>query len=127
MPTEEIYGGRKFTVKGWVEKDNCQVLAFLRELIANGDKDGTRLFDLIKRTADHGVEKNKRKIRQLSKGIYEFKAYSTGRILFFYYEGQLIICSHGFTGKKGSSQKFINKQIKKAEKIKAEYFKEVGD
>jgi hypothetical protein len=126
MPTAEIYAGAKFTVKGWVENDACQVLDFLKELIVNGDKDGTRLLALIKRTAEYGVEKNKRKIRALENEIYEFKAHNTGRILFFYAKGQLIICSHGFTGKKGGEKKFIKKQIEKAVQIKDKYFAETG-
>lgn len=127
MPIEEIYTGRKFTVKGWKENETCQVLELIKELVGNGDKDGTRLFNLIKRTADHGVQKNKRKIRSLDDGIFEFKAHNTARILFFYDKDQLIICSHGFTGKKGNEAKFINRQIKIAKQIKDNYFAEVGE
>ncbi len=127
MPTEEIYTGEKFTVKGWKENDTCQVLEFLKELIGNGETDGPRLFYLIKRMADHGVIRNKKQVRSLGDDIYEFKAPNTGRVLFFYNKGSLIICSHGFSGKKGNEQKFIKRQIKIANRIKGDYFDEEGE
>jgi hypothetical protein len=126
MPTEELYRGRVFTVKAWVDGDSCPVLDFLEELELNGDSDAGRLNYLIERTADHGVIKNKRQSRYLSNDIYEFKAPNTARILYFYDKGHLIICSHGFTGKPGSAQKNINNEIKQAEKIRKAYFKEKG-
>lgn len=125
MPTEEIYAGSVFEISGWVENGNCQVLGFLDELADNGDSDAERLFNLITRIADNGITHNQRHIRPLDENIFEFKAHNTGRILFFYDKGHLIICSHGFTGKKGNEQKFINKQIKKANRIRDDYFDEV--
>lgn len=126
MPTEQIYPGTVFEVRGWVENDTCQVLEFLEELMENGDSDAERLFNLIERIANHGITHNKRHVRPLDDDIFEFKAPNTGRILFFYDKGRLIICSHGFTGKKGNEQRFIAKQIKKAVSIKDKYFDEAG-
>ena len=125
MPTEEIYAGAVFEVKGWIEKETCQVLDFLGELADNSDTDAERLLNLIQRIADQGITHNQRHVRPLDDHIFEFKAPNTGRILFFYDKGRLIICSHGFTGKKGNEQKFINKQIKKANRIRDDYFDEV--
>jgi hypothetical protein len=107
-----------------VENEQCLVLDFLEELEANGDTDSVRLNNLILQTADYGVRHNKKHIRSLGDDIYEFKAPNTGRILFFYDKNRLIICAHGFTGKKGSEDKFIKTQIKKAERIKDDYFAE---
>ena len=126
MPTEKIYAGSSFEVRGWVENDTCQVLEFLDELEENGDSDAERLYNLITRIADHGITHNKRHVRPLDNDIFEFKAPNTGRILFFYDKGRLIVCSHGFTGKKGNEQRFIAKQIEKAVSIKEKYFDEAG-
>lgn len=127
MPAEEFYVGAKFTIKVWVENDTCEVLNFLDELNANGDSDYERLYYLIEKMANNGIILNKRHVRPLEDDIFEFKAPNTGRILFFYDKGHLIICSHGFTGKKGSEKKFIAKQNKKAVSIKEKYFDEEFD
>lgn len=127
MPTEKIYKGKVFEVKGWIENDSCLVLEFLEELSANGDSDAERLFNLMIRVADNGITYNQRHMRRLSNNIYEFKAPNTGRILFFYDKNSLIICSHGFTGKKGNEDKFIKGQIGIAERIRRDYFKENGE
>lgn len=127
MPTEEIYAGSVFRVSGWIENDACQVLDFLDELEENGDSDQARLLYLIQKMADHGIIRNKQQVRPLDENIFEFKAPNTGRILFFYDKGHLIICSHGFSGKKGNEKKFIERQIKKANRIRKDYFDEVGE
>lgn len=127
MPTEEIYAGSVFRVSGWIENDACQVLDFLDELEENGDSDQARLLYLIQKMADHGIIRNKQQVRPLDESIFEFKAPNTGRILFFYDKGHLIICSHGFSGKKGNEKKFIERQIKKANRIREDYFDEVGE
>ena len=128
MPTEQIYQGAKFEVRGWIENDECQVVEFLAELEANGDSDAVRLNNLIVRTADEGIINfNKQHIRPLDDNIFEFKAPNTGRILFFYDKNRLIICAHGMTGKKGSEDKFIKRQIKKANRIRDDYFAEQGE
>ncbi len=127
MPTERIYKGAKFEIRSWVEDDSTIVLDFLEELAENGDTDAERLRNLMIRTADNGVTKNIRQVRSLGDDIYEFKAPNTGRIMFFYDKNRLIICAHGFTGKKGNEDKFIQRQIKKAVAVKKDYFKEKGE
>jgi Phage derived protein Gp49-like (DUF891) len=127
MPTERIYKGAKFEIKSWVEGDSIIVSDFLEELAENGDSDAERLYNLMIRTADNGVTKNIRQIRPLGNDIYEFKAPNTGRIMFFYDKNKLIICAHGFTGKKGSEDKFIKRQINKAVAVKEDYFREKGE
>jgi len=127
MPTERIYKGAKFEIRSWVEDDSIIVLDFLEELAENGDSDAVRLNGLMIRTADNGVTNNIRHIRSLGDDIYEFKAPNTGRIMFFYDKNRLIICAHGFTGKKGNEDKFIKRQIKKAVGIKEDYFREKGE
>lgn len=126
MPTEEIYAGKTFKVQGWVDNGKLLIREFLEELAGKGANDAVRLTSLIKRVADEGITQNQRHMRSLDQNIYEFKAPNTGRILFFYDKGQLIICSHGFTGKSGNAKKRIAKEIKKANRIRDDYFDEKG-
>jgi len=127
MPTEKIYAGAKFEVRSWVDGGINVVMRFLEELCKNGDSDGVRLNNLIMHTADHGLRFNERHIRALGDGIYEFKAPNTCRIMFFYDKNKLIICSHEFTGKRGNDDKFIKRQLKTAEAVRTDYFKEKGE
>lgn len=124
MPTIEIFRGPQFEIRAWGTDDDCPVLNFLDELAADGNADYDRLLNLMRRAANEGIVQNQRQIRSLGNEIFEFKATNTGRILFFYNKGKLIICSHGFSGKRGNEKRFINEQIKKAVKIKEEYFNE---
>ena len=125
MPTEQIDKGPKFEIRAWSPGGRCQVLDFLNELKINVPLDYVRLLNIIKRTVNEGIFHNNRQNRSLGNDIFEFKAVGTSRIMFFYDEGKLIICSHGFTGKKGGEKKFINSQIKKAIDARTEYFNEL--
>ncbi len=127
MPSQIIYAGAVFIVKGWVENGRCQVLDLLEELEKQGDTDAIRLFNLIKRIADHGITHNRHHVRPLDEHIFEFKAPNTGRILFFFDRGRLIVCEHGFRGKKGDEDRFIKKQIKKVIRIREDYLDEAGE
>lgn len=125
MPTEKLVEGPHFSIYGWVGTDGkCQVLEFLKKLEADGDSDGDRLNFLIKRVANVGITHNKRQMRDLGNGIFEIKAPNTARIMFFYDSNRLIICSHGFTGKKGKGNKSSKGQIERALSIRQEYFRQ---
>lgn len=124
MPVETIYEGRKLEIRAWVIDGRCLVMDFLTELQQDENSDYLRLINLIQRTGDNGPIKNINHMRPLGDGIFEMKGTKTSRILFFYDEGKLIICSHGFTGKRGSEKRDVANQLKKASKIRDEYFKE---
>ncbi|MBP6003689.1 MAG: type II toxin-antitoxin system RelE/ParE family toxin [Pyrinomonadaceae bacterium] len=126
MPTVEIVKGNCFEIRGWVKDGECQVLDFLSELAGNGNPEADRLLWLIRKTAENGVSGNIRHVRSLGDEIFEFKGNDTARVLFFYDRGKLIICSHGFAGKKGNEKKFIKDQKAKAVVIRAAYFAERG-
>ena len=127
MPTELIRKGAAFEIRGWIIGGKCQVLDFLEELASDPKSDYDRLDYLLTRTADNGVLRNQQQIRPLGDDIYEFKGTRTSRILFFYDKGKIIICSHGFSGKRGSEKRDVKEQIKKAAKIKEAYLKEQGE
>ncbi len=128
MPTKKILKGPQFEIRAWVDDaGKCQVLEFLKKLEADGDSDWDRLNFLIDRLANSGITYNKKQMRELGNGIFEIKAPNTARIIFFYDANRLIICSHGFTGKKGKGNKSITRQIERALSIRQEYFRQKGE
>ena len=112
MPTVEIDRGQRFEIRAWSDDDqNVPLLDFLSDLRANGNPDYFRLLSLISRTAREGITGNKQHVRSIGDDIFEFKATgNASRILFFYDRSRLIICTHGFGGKKGSEKRFIARQ-----------------
>lgn len=127
MPTEIIRKGPAFEIRGWVSGGECQVLDFLEELSADPKSDFDRLDYLLTRTAEVGVIKNPQQIRPLGDGFFEFKGTRTSRIVFFYDNKQIIICSQGFSGKRGSEKRDVQQQLGKASKIREAYLKEKGE
>ncbi|HEY0101226.1 MAG TPA: type II toxin-antitoxin system RelE/ParE family toxin [Pyrinomonadaceae bacterium] len=123
MPVQRITAGARFTIYAWGDKTSCEVLEFLEGLAANGDSDAERILNLIKRTADHGAPRNEQHCRLLEDSIYELKAPNTARVLWFYDAGSIIICTHGFSGKRGRG-KTSKSEIERAKKIRELYLKE---
>ena len=104
MPTVEILKGPAFEIRGWVTGGECQVVQFLEKLSSDPKSDYDRLDYLLTRTAEVGIIKNPQQIRPLGDGIFEFKGTRTSRIVFFYDDKQIIICTQGFSGKRGSEK-----------------------
>jgi phage-related protein len=76
---------------------------------------------LLTETAKSGPPRNKEKFKQLedTDGLYEFKTSGGMRILCFWDDNSLIICSHGFMKKK---QKTPVEEITRAESFRSTYF-----
>ena len=123
MPLQLLKAGATFRVYAWGDEKSCEAVEFLEELEADSNSDAIRLLNLIQRTADHGPPMNPQHSRLLDDGIYEFKAPNTARLLWFYDESRIIICTHGFSGKRGSG-KTPRKEIDRAREIRKEYVKE---
>ncbi len=123
MPVQQIKAGAKFTVYAWGDEKSCEVLGFLEQLVADGDSDAERILNLINRTADHGAPRNIQHCRPLGDDIYEFKAPNTARVLWFYDAGRIIICTHGFSGKRGRG-KTPKSEIERAKGVRELYLKE---
>lgn len=104
MPIQLIQSGATFDVYAWGDEEHCDVLKFLERLDADGNSDADRLRYLIHRTANHGPPESTQHCRDLGDGIYEFKAPKSARLLWFYERGSVIICTHGFTGKRGKGK-----------------------
>lgn len=123
MPVQQIKAGAKFTIYAWGDEEHCETLRFLKQLCEDGNSDAARRVYLMNRAAEHGITGNEQHYRSLGDDLYEFKAPNTARIIWFYDAGQLIICTHGFTGKRGKG-KTSKGDIERAKGIRKQYLKE---
>lgn len=102
------------------DRGDCQVAEFLSNQPSNLETNRDRLIALF----DYVVENGPRRLpedrcHQIAEDIWEF---ITGklRIAWFYDEGKLIVCTHGFVKK---SQKTKKSDIERAVNAKKLYFK----
>ena len=123
MPVQLIEAGTKFHIYAWGDRNHCDTLDFLEQLEKDSNSDVNRLLYLITRTANHGPPNNEQQSRSLGDGIFEFKAPNTARLLWFYDAGQIIICSHGFAGKRGKG-KTPRHEIDRAKEIRKKCLEE---
>ena len=125
MPTVLLREGARFAIRAWGDERSCELIDFLAKLERAAPADQARLLYLIQRTADWGPPHNERQCRALqgkqALGLYEFKTPGGARVLWFYDEGSLIICSHGFVKKK---DKTPLEEIKRAQTIRTQYLRE---
>lgn len=125
MPVVLVRSGARFSVFAWGSEEDCELLAFLEELENNAHSDYERLLALIERTAEHGPPHNRQQCRALegerARGLFEFKAPRGARVLWFYDENRVIICSHGFIKKKDRTPA---EEIERAQNVRKKYFDE---
>jgi hypothetical protein len=123
MPIQLLHAGAKFDIYAWGDEQHCDTLEFLEQLEKDSNSDANRLLYLITRTANHGSLNNEVQSRSLGDGIFEFKAPNTARLLWFYDANRIIICSHGFSGKRGKGQT-LRREIDRAKEIRKKYLEE---
>ena len=123
MPVQLIKAGTKFDIYAWINEQHCDTLEFLEQLERDSNSDANRLLYLIIRTANHGPLNNAQQLRSLGDGIFEFKASNTARLLWFYHANRIIICTHGFSGKRGKG-KTPRREINRAKEIRQKYLEE---
>lgn len=121
MPVVEVLKGARYAVLAWGTDDACDLQSFLSGLQANGNSDATHLLNLIKTTAERGAPRNPKQCKLLEDQIFEFKAPNGSRVLWFYFKGALVICSHGFVKKK---QKTPRGEIDRAKRVRDEFRRE---
>jgi phage-related protein len=125
VPTVLLRQGARFAIRAWGDEQFCALIDFLAELERDIPTDQARLLYLIRRTADLGPPHDERQCRALqgkhAEGLFEFKMPGGARVLWFYDEGSLIICSHGFVKKK---DKTPSEEIKRAQTIRTQYLRE---
>jgi phage-related protein len=123
MPLQLINAGTTFRIYAWGDAHHCETLTFLKKLEKSSNSDAIRLLNLLTRTAEHGPPANEHHARPLGDGIYEFKAPNTARLLWFYDADRIIVCTHGFSGKRGSGRT-PRREINQAKEIRKEYLEE---
>lgn len=123
MPIQLLNAGAEFDIYAWGDVHHCDTLEFLEQLQEDSNSDANRLIYLIDRTANHGTKNNEQHSRLLSDGILEFKAPNTARLLWFFDANRIIICTHGFSGKRGKG-KTPRREIDRAKEIRRKYLEE---
>ena len=98
---------------------DCELRSFFSGLESNLKKDGRRMLGLLKRVAQRGPDLNPDICHQVEEKIFQF---SQGRIrvLWFYDQNKIILCTHGFVKK---TQKTPQKELKLANKRMLEVLK----
>ncbi|SEL61131.1 type II toxin-antitoxin system RelE/ParE family toxin [Ectothiorhodospira marina] len=87
-----------------------ELLEFLEGLDANMYKDRTRMLALLEQVAEAGPPRNTDISHKLDGEIWEFIR-GRLRVCWFFDEGRVVICTHGFVKK---SQKTPSAEIRKA-------------
>ena len=126
MKTLVIRTGERLTIRAIAfptdgsERDKCPTLAFFQEQAEQRSVEMTKLAALLSETARTGPPHNDQKFKDLpgTDGIYEFKTSGGLRLLCFWDEGNLIVCTHGYL--KGS-QKAPKNQIQRATRMRRDY------
>jgi phage-related protein len=104
------------------DEQHCQLLDFLGTIGSNLQKDVDRVLALLKRVSQKGPPRNTEISHQIKDEIFEF-IQGRLRVLWFYDEGRLILCTHGFIKK---TQKTPASEIEQAIKTREKYFREKG-
>lgn len=121
MPVIEIVSGTAFRIFAWGNtKDKINLKDFFEALKKNGNKDLLKALSLLKSAAYSGPPRNSELVKKLQgkniKGIFEFRA-NTIRI-FWFYDGNRIICTHGIIKK---TEKTPKKEIEYANSVRTRY------
>jgi len=101
-------------------QERCELLNFFESLGPNLQKDLDRMLALFERVVLEGPPRNTEISHQIKGKLFEF-IQGRLRVLWFYDEGRLIICTSGFV-KKG--QKAPRNEIENAMLIMREYFED---
>jgi hypothetical protein len=96
----------------------CELLSFLNGLEGNLVNHGLRMLNLLERIAQEGPPRRVEVCHQIRGPIFQCEQ-GRIRILWFYDEGQMIICSHGFLK---TSRKTPRNHIRRAENTYRRYF-----
>ena len=101
-------------------REHCELLEFLEGLGQTLQKDSDRMLSLLDRVAIEGPPRNTEISHQIKGKLFEF-IQGRLRVLWFYDEGRLIICTSGFV-KKG--QKTPRGEIDHAIQLMDDYFED---
>ena len=102
------------------KRDQCELLEFLGGLGPNLQKDRDRMLALLERVALEGPPRNTEISRRIKGKLFEF-IQGRLRLLWFYDEGRLIICTSGFVKKSRRSPRY---EIEHAIQVMSNYFED---
>lgn len=119
MRIRRLLQGQSFTVYAACDaRNDCELVEFLDGLGANLQDDADHMLELLERVSKNGPPRNKDICHQIQGDIYEFIKRRL-RVLWFYDEGRVIVCTHGFMK---DTQKTPKAEIAKADHIREQYF-----
>ena len=109
--------GSKFTLYSIEQGDS--VHDFLAKLEQSNTGAHDQIVSRLDQLAAAGVTRKQDHFNDLGDGLYEAKAKSGPRVIFFYDKNQIVLCTHGFLKAK---QKTPTKELKTALAKKKAYF-----
>ena len=116
----EVRSGRACKILAMGTDNDCPLFDFLGKLRRDDQNEFARLRALLDRTAEQGTVRNEQKFRFFKREkVFEFKTRGGARVMGFWDEQRLIICSHGFLKK---SQKTPQGELARAVVARAAYF-----
>lgn len=74
-------------------RGDCQVRVFLEDLAADSQSDYHQTTALLRSVAMNGPPRNEMRSRPLADKVFELKTRGGIRILYFYDDGRLVICT----------------------------------
>ena len=101
------------------EKINLPYFEFQQEAMRRASKEWPKLVRILDYVVEAGPPKNAEKSKQLREGIFEFRTKGGLRLLWFYDECRVVICTNGYVKQ---SQKVPAQVINEAIQWKNRYF-----
>jgi hypothetical protein len=99
-------------------EDRCLMLEFMQRLSRSDPAEHLRLVRAIDRLASAGPSRNIHQTRHLAQGIHELKTRGGVRVLFFFDEGHIVVCSEAMTKPK---PKRLAVAVERAERTRWRY------
>ena len=100
------------------ERERCDVLDFADQLRRDDPRESARLLRAFARFAANGPPRNVRRSRALAHDIYELKTPGGVRVLDFFDEGRVVVCSEAMTKPK---QRSLGAAVERAARARWRY------
>jgi phage-related protein len=101
--------------------DPCKTLAFFQEQARAWQEEMEKLGAILTDTCENGPPHDQTKFKKLhgSNGLYEFKSSQGLRLICFWDDGGLIVCTHGYVK---DAQKAPKSEIELGQRMLRDYF-----
>jgi phage-related protein len=119
MQLQCLIEGAAFTLWAILQGEN--VVDYLEQLEHENKQAYAQIAKRLEQLSERGSSRKKDEFNVLGNGLFEVKARSGPRVIFFYDAESIVICSHAFDKR---SQKTPKKEIDKALARKNSYFAE---